>query len=706
MTWVRFPSPAPRSIGAPRSLCNDPTASARTVSASPSANAQSSPAVSSDQPGRKGLGMAARVAVLTAATFLLTFLGTGLYALSFFERQYVELTGQHQYRLLRALADSLDARLSVQRSVLGAAAGQVPAPALSDAEQARRFLDSRTFLRRRFDQGLRLVQAPEPRLLGSDETAARLATDFSEAELALFRRVADSKQTEISASFIGANGEPMLSMATPLRGPDGRTVALLTGRLSVLASEIAGELREHRIGETGYLYMSDPQRLMLMHPDRERIARIAAQPGRNIAYDRAIDQGFEGTMATVNSTGQRMLASFARVPSAGWVLAANYPMTEVEAPYYRSVKVVASVSALAVASLLLISLLVLRHMLAPVRQLSMHLKQVGTDATRPFSGTAQAELADIAGAYNDMIARLARSEQLRDEQAAAVQALNDELEERVQRRTQELSDANTRLQSSLQRIQGMQHELLAAEKQASLGRMLASISHELNTPIGNALCTAEGLRAAGKELEKSLSAGTLSRRQLQEHLSFGDEASTLIERNLERAATLLESYRSLTEMPLQSSDGATALRPIVDALLTTQQPRIARSGSRVSVDVSDALSVAADARAVGLILDALLSNALLHGRGSSGADISINASADGSGRLTIIVSDKGPGIPADQLKHVFEPMYTTKLAQGHSGLGLAMVQKLVTELLGGEIELSSTPGEGTRVRLLLPAGQG
>jgi signal transduction histidine kinase len=643
--------------------------------------------------------------MLTAATFLLTFLGTGLYALSFFEQQYVELTGQHQYRLLRALADSLDARLSIQRSVLGAAAGQVSASALGDAEQARRFLDSRTFLRRRFDQGLRLVDAQQPRLIGTDETAARMAADFSAAELALFERVATNQQTEISASFVGAGGEPMLSMATPVRAADGRTVALLTGRLRVLAADIAGELREHKIGETGYFYMSDLQRVMLMHPDRERVGRIAAQPGRNIAFDRAIDQGFEGTMATVNSSGQRMLASFARVPSAGWVLAANYPMSEVEAPYYRSVKVVASVTALAVASLLLLSLLVLRRMLKPLRQLSTHLKQVGTDATRPFTGTAHAELADIASAYNEMIARLAHSEQLRDEQAAIVQALNDELEARVQRRTQELSDANARLQASLQRIQRMQHELLTAEKQASLGRMLASISHELNTPIGNALCTADGLRAAAAELEKNLSSGSLSRRHLQEHLTFNDEASALIARNLERAAALLESYRSLTELPLQSDNGATTLRPIVDALLAAQQPRIARSNARVTLDVAETLSVAADARAIGLILDALLSNALYHGRSAAGADVSISASVESDGRVRIEVCDKGPGIATDQLKHVFDPMFTTKLAEGHSGLGLAMVHKLVTELLGGEIQLISTLGQGTCVRVELPSGR-
>ena len=648
--------------------------------------------------------MATRVALLTAATFLLTFLGTGLYALSYFEQQYVELTGQHQYRLLRALADSLDARLNIQRSVLGAAASQVSPAALSDAQQARRFLDSRTFLRRRFDHGLRLVELSQAGLIGTDETAARQSTDFSAAELALFSSVVAHQQTEISATFFSADGVPMLSMATPVRDAAGRTVALLTGRLSVLAADIAGELREHRIGETGYLYMTDRQRLMLMHPDQGRIARIAAEPGRNLAYDRALEQGFEGTAATVNSSGQRMLASFARVPSVGWLLAANYPMSEVEAPYYRSVKAVASVTALAVALLLALSLLALRRMLAPLRQLSTHLKQVGTDATHPFRGTAHAEVADIANAYNEMIARLARSEQLRDEQAAMVQALNNELEARVQRRTQELSDANARLQASLQSIQRMQSDLLTAEKQASLGRMLASISHELNTPIGNALCTADGLRAAATGLETQLDGGTLSRRKLQDHLRYSDEASALIARNLERAAALLESYRSLTELPLQGEAGGTALRPLVESTLAALQPRIARSHARVTLDVDPALMVAADGRTVGLILDALLSNALQHGGSSAGVEVGVHARPAGPGRVTIEVRDQGPGIAAEQLKHVFDPMFTTKLAQGHSGLGLSLVHKLVTELLSGEVRVLSEAGRGTCVQLELPAG--
>jgi len=66
------------------------------------------------------------------------------------------------------------------------------------------------------------------------------------------------------------------------------------------------------------------------------------------------------------------------------------------------------------------------------------------------------------------------------------------------------------------------------------------------------------------------------------------------------------------------------------------------------------------------------------------------------------VADDGRGIPPEHLRQVFDPFFTTRLGQGGSGLGMHIVYTLVTGLLGGRIDVQSTPGRGTRVQIDLP----
>ena len=85
-----------------------------------------------------------------------------------------------------------------------------------------------------------------------------------------------------------------------------------------------------------------------------------------------------------------------------------------------------------------------------------------------------------------------------------LQRLNGELEQRVQRRTEELSLA--------------QGELLRSERLAALGSLVAGVSHELNTPLGNCLTTASTLEGRSREIAQQLAAGTMRRSTLEHYL--------------------------------------------------------------------------------------------------------------------------------------------------------------------------------------------
>jgi signal transduction histidine kinase len=84
-----------------------------------------------------------------------------------------------------------------------------------------------------------------------------------------------------------------------------------------------------------------------------------------------------------------------------------------------------------------------------------------------------------------------------------------------------------------------------------------------------------------------------------------------------------------------------------------------------------------------------LDNALVHGVGSGGA-LRIDAALDAhTGQLALALSDNGSGMAAPVLGRVFEPFFTTRMGQGNTGLGLHIVHNLVTNVLGGTIEVRS-----------------
>jgi signal transduction histidine kinase len=70
--------------------------------------------------------------------------------------------------------------------------------------------------------------------------------------------------------------------------------------------------------------------------------------------------------------------------------------------------------------------------------------------------------------------------------------------------------------------------------------------------------------------------------------------------------------------------------------------------------------------------------------------------------VEITFSDDGSGIPEAVQRHVFDPFFTTRRAEGSTGLGLYIVYNLVTQQLGGTITLVSMPGQGTTLSMTLP----
>ena len=265
-----------------------------------------------------------------------------------------------------------------------------------------------------------------------------------------------------------------------------------------------------------------------------------------------------------------------------------------------------------------------------------------------------------------------------------------------------LAQRSKDLELAIETLQNDREKLVAAEKMASLGALVAGVAHELNTPIGNALLAATTLMDATQDIREKSTRG-MSRSTLSGYLADALDGARILERNLHRAADLINSFKQIAMDQEDTHMRRFSLSTLVSDVLMTLMPTIKKAPVSVNQSIPDGIVLESFPGPLEQVLINLINNAVIHGlAGRDSGEISISASLLDPGRVRLVVEDNGKGIPEDQLKNVFTPFYTTKGDDGGSGLGLSIVQSIVTGLLGGEIELASKVGAGTRFFLTIP----
>ncbi|MFL5438785.1 MAG: two-component regulator propeller domain-containing protein [Myxococcales bacterium] len=258
------------------------------------------------------------------------------------------------------------------------------------------------------------------------------------------------------------------------------------------------------------------------------------------------------------------------------------------------------------------------------------------------------------------------------DRAAQLERVVNERTVALRERERELADRNTQLQS-------LDH---------AKTRFFANVSHELRTPLTLTIGPLEDLRArAGgdPQVERWLDIALRNARRLLR-----------LTNQILDVAKLEAGAMHLAPRPLD-------LSPFTRGVVGAFVPVAERKGIRLTVETLDALPGTFDADAVEKILTNLLSNAIKFT--PAGGTVHVGLSRDGeSARL--VVRDSGPGIPPDQIAHVFERFYqvdeSATRTQPGTGIGLSLVKELV-ELHGGTIVVESG-GSGTTFIATVPIG--
>ncbi|MDP5238619.1 PAS domain S-box protein [Uliginosibacterium sp. 31-16] len=283
-----------------------------------------------------------------------------------------------------------------------------------------------------------------------------------------------------------------------------------------------------------------------------------------------------------------------------------------------------------------------------------------------------------------------------------VEELNQSLERRVVERTHALADANAELEKTLERLKRTLDELVRSEKLAALGSLVAGIAHELNTPIGNSLMVASTLRDSNQTFRAELAAG-LRRSTLDTHIAESDTAADILMRNLGRAAELISSFKQVAVDQTSSQRRKFDLAEVVGEIIVTMHPVFRKTRFCVDCQIPPGIQLDSYPGPFGQVVANLLNNAILHAfEGRTEGQITLSVEMEGSDHILFHCRDNGIGISPENLRRIFDPFFTTKLGRDGTGLGLNIVHNIITGILGGEVRVSSTLGQGSLFTLHLP----
>jgi two-component system NtrC family sensor kinase len=312
-------------------------------------------------------------------------------------------------------------------------------------------------------------------------------------------------------------------------------------------------------------------------------------------------------------------------------------------------------------------LFLLYTVIKPVRQLKLGTKEIAS-GNLDYTIVVQTrdELGELARSFNEMTKSLNHEKEENRRWA-------ETLQQRIREKTDELKRIHT--------------QILQIEKMASLGKLSATVAHELNNPL-------EAILTYAKLIDRRIRKEEQHSERLQQTL----EDIGLITRETERCGNIVKNLLLFSKKQV----GEFALVPVVSiigraAKLIQHHLRISNVTLQ-SLCSSEEMKIMCDENQVQQALVALFVNAVE--AMPEGGTLTVDAAQSLSG-VRITVSDTGNGIHAEDLQHVFEPFFTTKENGKGVGLGLSIVYGIM-ERHGGSISVESTVGKGTTFILEFP----
>jgi|GEM_PF-1194699 len=624
----------------------------------------------------KGLTLKTRMALAITSLFILFVITTLYLTRSYFERTFKQTISTQQFSLASSLADTIDDKLRIAQNTLKAVAATAPADVFTNPGEAQRFLDERSGLLSIFDNGIFFINKDGRLMVESPYRPDRRGKDLSFREWV--QKTVTTRKPYISEPYLSTHtpGQPAIVMTVPIFDTRGEMTGMMTGSLDLLGENFLADLSRVKIGTTGYIFIAGMNRMVVVHPDKDKIMKRVAPPGSNRVVDQAF-QGFEGSSETVTSYGVPMLVSVKQMRMAPWFLAANFPQAEAYAPLRKAGHYFVMAAATGTVLFLLVTWLAMRRLMAPLAVMTRHVTHLPEKGRheRRLALDSGDEIGVLAAAFNTMIDTLGRQQ---DELREQKQRIEDErclLEQEVAERQvaqEALSVKQEQLEELNNQLQGINGELeerisqavlelrqkdrllIQQHRQAAMGEMINNIAHQWRQPLNN-------IGLIVQNMMHSQEHGELTHDQIKADVGKTMETIRFMSQTIDdfrnyfmpdkertrfnvrmavkRTISIIEGSNGNTKIAVEPGDG--------------DDPVIHGYSNEYSQVLLNVLINARDA---------------LQERHIANPEIRIAIRSE-NGKSVVTISDNAGGIPESIIDRIFDPYFSTKSPDKGTGVG-------------------------------------
>ncbi|VEL95729.1 signal transduction histidine kinase [Alteromonas sp. 76-1] len=292
-------------------------------------------------------------------------------------------------------------------------------------------------------------------------------------------------------------------------------------------------------------------------------------------------------------------------------------------------------------------------------------------------------------------------EQQKDELIANQRELRQENENR-QYIEDELRKRNAELANSMGNLQLAKDQLVESERMASLGGLVAGITHDVNTPLGVGVTAASFLQERLGNLKTSFEEKSLTTKNMENFINEAEQTANLLLTNLNRASELIASFKQVAVDQTSETEREINLNDYIRDIIKSLKPSFKHSNHEIVVNCPEDLYIRCAPGAIAQIVTNMIVNSLVHGfEDTNDGKITLDVSADNN-TIEMRYRDNGKGLSNDDLDKLFDAFFTTKRGEGGSGLGTHIMYNLVTQSLSGHIEAQSKPGDGLQYTIRFP----
>ena len=582
---------------------------------------------------------------LTAAASMLAVLGLAFGIQVYMVRaEMTRVLEAQQLSLVTRVADDIDDRIGVRLGALERLARVTRVGVPGDEARLQAEIAGRNSIYVLFDviavvgvDGTQLARVPALAQPARLNVADR--PWFRQAIAADAPRVSEPLRSLIS-------GNPVVILSAPIRGPDGKIVALLTGSLDLFKPNFLGSIGAAKVGNTGSFTLFARDRTIIMSPDAGRLLQPGPAPGVSPHFDAAL-AGTQGTLINRGNGTLHGLVSYIGLNTVPWVLAAALPIDEAFGPLKQAENNI--VLAMVLVALVAVPLvwLAMRRLLAPLGHLHEAVRAHRQDPAAPLA---------VLDHPSDEIGGLAADFQALAEERAQADA-------QMRQRKHELEDSNR-----------------------DLDAFCHTVAHDMRAPLRHIAGYATELRhVAGQQLDA--------------------EAAGLLEKVITAANLQSEMIEGLLEYAGLQQQNPT-LRPVELAPLLHSLIEEAKAGREVKPGtvwkIGSLPAVRGDDVLLRHLFANLIDNAVKYSSKREQPVIDIGWTGQGATLARIHVTDNGDGFEmryADKLFGMFQRLHSVREFPG-TGIGLALVRR-IAERLDGSVEAQGEVGKGATFSVVL-----